>query len=87
MIDKLSVDLELNKINVETLVKKMFLYFQTELTAGNEISIPKFGKFYVQKRPERKGRNPKTGEEINIPESLVVKFKSSKTLKSKINVE
>lgn len=50
-----------------------------------EINIPKFGKFSVQKRNARTGRNPQTGELINIPEANSAKFTVSKTLKDVLN--
>lgn len=50
-----------------------------------EINIPKFGKFSVQKRNARLGRNPQTGEQINIAATNTVKFTVSKSLKDALN--
>jgi DNA-binding protein HU-beta len=47
---------------------------------GENVSLPGFGKFKTKKRPARKGRNPRTGKEINIPEKTVVQFSPSKGL-------
>lgn len=48
--------------------------------AGSHVSIPGFGKFKSKTRPARKGRNPKTGAEIEIPERTVVAFTPGKGL-------
>lgn len=49
------------------------------------VSIPDFGKFDCKTRAARKGRNPKTGESIEIPETITVSFKPSKDLKGKVS--
>lgn len=54
-------------------------------TVGNKITIPGFGTFKMDKREARTGRNPRTGESMNIPAKQVVKFKASTTLTEKIN--
>ena len=48
--------------------------------AGENVSIPGFGKFRTKTRPARKGRNPQTGAEIEIPERTVVQFAAGKRL-------
>lgn len=48
--------------------------------AGEQVSIPGFGKFRTKNRPARKGRNPQTGAEIDIPERTVVQFAAGKGL-------
>lgn len=52
-------------------------------TAG-KLSLPGFGKFEAKKRPARKGRNPRTGSEIDIPERNVVTFTPGKALKERV---
>lgn len=53
--------------------------------AKETITISNFGTFKILERGERKGRNPRTNEEITIPATRVVKFIPAKTLKDKIN--
>ena len=55
-----------------------------ELLAGNDITFTGFGSFKIQERKARKGRNPRTSEEIEIPACKVVKFIPSKNLKDGI---
>ncbi len=51
------------------------------LVEGDKIQLVGFGAFSVKDRPERMGRNPKTGEETMIPASRVPQFKAGKSLK------
>ena len=55
------------------------------LEKGDSVSFTGLGKLEVVQRAARKGRNPRTGEEIEIPASNAVKFSCSKTLKSVLN--
>ena len=54
------------------------------LKAGEEVQIPGFGKFYVRDQKAREGRNPQSGEKMNIPASKVPAFKAGKSLKDSI---
>lgn len=65
------------KKNVDAVISAL----TTSLAAGNEVSLNGFGKFKVNDRPAREGRNPATGETIQIAASKAVKFSASKTLK------
>lgn len=55
------------------------------LKKGNKLTLVGFGTFSVSKRSARKGRNPQTGAEINIPARNVVKFKPGKELSDSVN--
>ena len=80
---------DLGGISSEEATKQFNLVFQAvkeELMAGNEVTIKKFGKFQVQNRSERDGRNPKTGAAIRIPAKRYVHFKSYDSLKDEMNV-
>jgi DNA-binding protein HU-beta len=56
-----------------------------ELAAGGEVSLAGFGKFSVSKRAARQGRNPATGEMINIAASNAAKFSAASALKKRLN--
>ena len=71
-----------NKIYFKILI---FFFILINSSASEEIKIPKLGNFLSKTKKERYGRNPKTGEHAVINKRKVVKFKSSKLLKSKIN--
>ena len=55
------------------------------LAAGEDIKITGFGGFEVKTRAARTGRNPKTGEAVEIPASKYVAFSAGSTLKDKVN--
>ncbi len=55
------------------------------LARGEKVTFVGFGTFQVVDRPARKGRNPRTGETIEIPAKKVVKFTPGKALKEKVN--
>ena len=54
------------------------------LVRGEKVTIPGFGSFDVSERPARKGRNPATGAEIDIPASKSVRFKAGKGFKDRL---
>ena len=55
------------------------------LKKGDRVALVGFGSFAVNKRSARKGRNPQTGKEINIPAKNVIKFKAGSDLTRKVN--
>lgn len=55
------------------------------LVQGEEVAVPGFGAFKVAERAARTGRNPQTGETVEIAASKTVNFKVSKTVKEKLN--
>lgn len=54
------------------------------LKKGEKVTLVGFGSFYVFKRKARKGRNPRTGQEIKIPATKVPKFTPGKSLKEAV---
>jgi DNA-binding protein HU-beta len=56
-----------------------------ELAAGGEVSLAGFGKFSVSHRAARQGRNPSTGQTIQIAASKAAKFSSASALKKRLN--
>ncbi|AEJ44296.1 HU family DNA-binding protein [Alicyclobacillus acidocaldarius] len=55
------------------------------LQAGEDVALPPLGKFRYVVRAARQGRNPKTGETIEIPEKATVRFLPSSALKGRVN--
>lgn len=55
-----------------------------ELGSGNEVTLPGFGKFGVSERSARTGRNPQTGETIQIQASRVPRFQAASSLKTAV---
>jgi DNA-binding protein HU-beta len=56
-----------------------------ELSSGGEVALAGFGKFSVSHRAARQGRNPSTGETINIAASKAAKFSAASALKKRLN--
>lgn len=65
-------------------VKATFDAVFEALTEGDEVMIPSFGKFEVRQVAARVGRNPRTGERVDIPAHSAPKFKPSSTLKEAV---
>ena len=55
------------------------------LSKGEKVTLVGFGTFEPRKRKERRGRNPKTGAEIQIPASIAPKFSAGKQFKQTVN--
>lgn len=72
---------ELSKKDAAKAVDAVFDSVMDSLARGEKVQIIGFGNFEVRERSARKGRNPQTGEEIEIPASKVPAFKPGKALK------
>lgn len=81
LIKALAAHAEVTKAQAENLVTGLVKLAHQSLQIGEEFAIPDLGKFTVQERAARKGRNPATGEEIEIPAKAVAKFSPAKALK------
>ena len=66
-------------------VDAVFDTIASELAAGGDVAIAGFGKFSVAERDAREGRNPATGETIQIAASRGAKFSAASALKSQLN--
>ncbi|EPY07685.1 DNA-binding protein [Paenibacillus sp. E194] len=75
---------ELSKKDVTKVVDAVFEAISTALQNGDKVQLVGFGNFEVRERSARKGRNPQTGEEIEIPASKIPAFKPGKALKDGI---
>ena len=71
--------------DAEKAVNALFASIEEALVAGDKVQLIGFGTFEVRTREERKGRNPKNGEEITIPASKNPAFKAGKGLKEAVN--
>lgn len=70
--------------DIGVVVDTIFDTIKDTLVSGDKVSIAGFGNFEVTERAAKKGRNPKTSEEILIPASKAPKFKASKVLKDAV---
>ena len=72
----------LNKREAKDMVEAFFEEIRVKLEASEDVKLSGFGNFQLRDKPERPGRNPKTGEEVAISARRVVSFHPSATLKS-----
>ncbi|PCJ33381.1 MAG: integration host factor subunit beta [Alphaproteobacteria bacterium] len=71
--------------DVERIVNTIFEEITDALAAGNRVELRGFGAFSVKHRPSRIGRNPRTGETVDVPEKFVPYFKTGKDLRERLN--
>ena len=85
LIDAISGKADLPKQKAEEIVNGVFDEIVSALKNGNKVNISGFGTFSVSHRKARTGRNPKTGETIQIASSRAAKFKAGKILKESLS--
>ena len=76
---------ELSKKDAEKALKAFTDVIAAELVKGEKVQLVGFGTFEVAQRAAREGRNPLTGEKMQIKASKAPKFKAGKALKDKVN--
>jgi integration host factor subunit alpha len=82
---QISKGLGLNRKESRSAVESLLETIKSALEYGDDVIIYGFGKFWIQKKQKRLGRNPITGEKKILRYRRVVKFKYSRRLKAKIN--
>ena len=83
LVEQVAQELNLTKKEANSVIQTIFAAIEEGLVQGETIRVSSFGSFQVKTRAERKGVNPKTGEEIVIPETKVVAFKPAVALSKK----
>ncbi|MET0151700.1 MAG: HU family DNA-binding protein [Candidatus Binatia bacterium] len=81
LIERLAGKADLTRPRAEELLDFLLNDVTEALKNGEKVNISGFGTFTISNRKARTGRNPKTGEPIEIPASRSAKFKAGKTLK------
>lgn len=74
-----------SKKDASDLVEEVFLIIKNSLSTGSKVKISGFGNFVVRDKESRVGRNPQTGESIEISARRVLTFKPSQVLKDSLN--
>ncbi|MFN3884000.1 MAG: integration host factor subunit alpha [Rhodocyclaceae bacterium] len=82
LADLLFEKVGLNKREAKDMVEAFFEELRSALERGDGVKLSGFGNFQLRDKPQRPGRNPKTGEEIPISARRVVTFHASHKLKS-----
>ena len=84
LIDKVAKEAKIPRAAAERAVNSFTATIAEVLKTGDKITLPGFGTFQVSNRSARKGRNPRTGQEIDIPAAKIPKFKVGKGLKDAV---
>jgi nucleoid DNA-binding protein len=86
IVDSIAAKIGVPKAQVQQMVDDVFDLIAEGLTRGEKIDLRGFGTFSVRDSKARTGRNPQSGEPIQIPARRVPAFKPGKELKEKVNV-
>ena len=86
LADHIAAGHSLNKSQAKQVVEAVFAAIVVAATKGDEVSVPGFGQFKVTSRDARQGRNPATGETIQIAASKKLGFAPAKQVKDALNV-
>ncbi len=84
LADLLFENVGLNKREAKDMVESFYEEVRAALEKGEGVKLSGFGNFHLRAKPQRPGRNPKTGEEIPITARRVVTFHASQKLKSMV---
>jgi len=85
LINRIAQEMDISKQDAEMGVNLFFETIKDALQRGEEIELRGFGSFRFRTRDARAGRNPRTGEPVQVPPKKVLYFKPSKLLKNMIN--
>lgn len=87
LIDAVSASAGHSKKDTETVIEALITELSGALAKGEKVDLRGFGNFVARDKKARQGRNPKTGETIEIAARRAVAFKPSKELATKVNGE
>jgi len=84
LIEKVVTETDISKAQATKAVDSLVNNIRNSLKNGEKVVLAGLGTFSVKKRKARTGRNPRTGEQLSIPERKVAAFKAGKTLKEAV---
>jgi DNA-binding protein HU-beta len=85
LVDAITSKTGVGKVHVEQVIEEVFEQLTQAMTRGERVDLRGFGTFNVKDSAARTGRNPQTGEAIQIPARRVPGFKAGKELKERVN--
>ncbi len=85
LVNAIAEKAEITKADAGRALDATIEAIQETLAKGEQVSLVGFGTFSVRERAARQGRNPRTGESIDIPASKNAAFKAGKALKDSLN--
>ncbi len=87
IIEKISEEIELSPSEAKDTVEHLLEIMKSTLASGGDVMVSGFGKFQVNEKAPRKGRNPATGQEMILEKRRVVTFKCAGVLRDRLNGE
>ena len=84
IVEDLNNEIGLNKREAKELVDMLFDFIKHLLSEGHEVKLSGFGNFQLRDKSSRPGRNPRTGEDVEISARRVVTFKPGQKLKDSV---
>jgi integration host factor subunit beta len=87
LVDEVIRVADVSKKDAETIVNTVFVQIGEALRQNDKIELRGFGSFRIRRRRSRQGRNPKTGDRVDVPSKRIPYFKPGKELKDLINGE
>ena len=85
IVQKVSDTLGISRNNSTQIVESMFEIMKEQISKGDAVKVSGFGNFLVRSKNARRGRNPQTGNEMEISARKILKFKSSQILRKALN--
>jgi integration host factor subunit beta len=85
LIEEVSQAGKLTRRDAEVVVETVFESMSQALARGEKIELRGFGSFRVQERSARRARNPKTGEEVDVPARKVPRFRPGREMRELLN--
>jgi integration host factor subunit beta len=85
LVDEVARTTELTRKHAEVIVNTVFDSIVDSLRTGEKIELRGFGSFRIRRRGSRLGRNPKTGDKVEVPPKRIPYFKPGKELKELLN--
>ncbi len=85
LVDEVAASSDLSKKDSEIVVNTFFEAIIDSLSRGDKVELRGFGTFKLRRRKARVGRNPRTGERVDVPAKVVPFFKPGKELRELVN--
>ena len=86
IVENLNNEIGLNKREAKEVVDMLFNDIKNLLSEGHEVKLSGFGNFQLRDKSSRPGRNPRTGEDVEISARRVVTFKPGQKLKESVKI-
>ncbi len=84
IVEAIAEKIDIDRNDIKNLVDETFEEIRKSLESGENVRISGFGNFLLRDKSVRPGRNPKTGEEVDITARRVVSFKSGQKLRARV---